>query len=259
MKIFRFLLLYTALSSFFLFSYIFFPLSLSGQPSIIETIQGVLPSLVEVTAENFGAVSSPQTTAAIDKNTGRLFVLRPVKTAYWKKSGAGVIIDASGLIVTNFHTIAKANRISVTLHNNTNLSAKIVRMFPQEDFVLLKIESPIPFIPIPFADSNTIRLGEKIFTIGHSHLLDQTISEGKIIGIGTSQSKNPNNTDADIIQVNLNIYRGDSGGPLLDHRGALIGLMVAAQIQKDRSSFAIASNKIKKRYLEYLSSSKNKK
>ena len=228
------------------------PALLFCQPSMIETLQAFRSSVVEITVENLGAVQSPHAAATIDKNTGRLLVLRNVKTAYYKRTGAGVIIDPSGLIVTNYHVIAHANKITVGLHDHTAADAKIIRIFPQDDLAFLFINPPHPLSAIQFADSDSIKLGNEVFTIGHSELLDQTIAGGKIIGLGTNRTKNDADNSIDMFQVNMNLYKGDSGGPLFDRGGQLIGLIVAGQTDVDRSSFVIPSNKIKAHYLEYL-------
>lgn len=232
------------------------PVNGLSQPSIIETIQNALPSVVDITADGTMVAQAPRPAAAIDKSTGRLIVLRNVKTAYFKKSGAGVIIDASGVIVTNYHTVAGAKRITVTLHDKATASAQLLRAYPNEDFVLLQIVPPYALSPIYFTDSDRLQLNEEIFTVGHSDVLDQTISGGKIIGLGSSRTSPGTGLGADVFQVNINIYKGDSGGPLLNRRGEFAGLMTAGQMEKDRSSFAIASNKIRKHYYEYLRSLK---
>lgn len=227
-----------------------------GQSSIIETIQSALPAFVDITADGMIVAQNQRPAAAIDKNTGHILILRNAKTAIFKKTGAGIIIDPSGIIVTNYHTVASAKRITVTLSDKTSVSAQMLQAFPDEDFVFLKIIPPDTLIPVYFADSNTLQLNEEIFTVGHSDVLDQTISGGKIIGLGSSRTKSSNTEGVDIFQVNINIYKGDSGGPLLNRRGEFVGLMTAGQLEKDRSSFAVASNKIKKHYLEYLNNRK---
>lgn len=224
-----------------------------AQPSIIETIQNAAPSIVSINAEVIGAVDSPQTAAAIDKNTGRLLVLKRVKAASYKRSGAGVIIDPTGLIATNFHTISHANKITVTLSSAITAIATIIRIYPENDLAFIHINPPMPLSAIQFADSDNLRLNDEVFTIGHSELLSQTISGGKIIGIGSNRTKEKGDTEnTDMFQVNMNLYRGDSGGPLFDRHGQFVGLVAAGQENVDRSTFVIPSNKIEKHYLEYL-------
>lgn len=226
----------------------------AGDISLIEAAQKSLPSIVNVTAEVVGIGQSGRPAAAIDKNTGRLIVLRNVKGARMRKTGAGIIIDPSGLIATNAHTIANAQTITVTLADMTEVPAKVVQYFPQEDFALLSIHPPYPLSCVALADSDSIQLGDNIVTVGNSELLRQTISGGKVIGIGAHNQQKQSGVNTDVIQTNINLYKGDSGGPLLDTEGRLIGLMVAGQTDVDHSSFAIPAKKIRLHYLEYLRS-----
>ncbi|HOW36411.1 MAG TPA: S1C family serine protease [Candidatus Omnitrophota bacterium] len=225
-----------------------------GDVSLIETAQKSLPAIVSVTAEITGIAQGGRPAAAIDKATGRMIILRNVKAAHLKRVGAGVIIDPSGLIATNVHTIANAQKITIAFNDGTQVTAQVVQYFPQEDFALLSINPPYPLSSIEFADSDNIRLGEEVITVGNSELLSQTISGGKIIGIGSHNRQKQEGVNTDMIQTNINVYKGDSGGPLLNRDGQLLGLMVAGQMDVDRSSFAIPSKKIRMHYLEYLRS-----
>jgi len=231
----------------------FYTPPLFAQPSIIETIQDLFPSIVSIKAENASAAQSPRAAAAIDKNTGRLIVLRKARAAHYQKTGAGVIVNPAGFIATNYHTIADADLISVTLFDNTTLTAKVISVFPQMDLALLGIKAEGPLVPVIFADSDTLSFGDEVFTVGHSEILDKTISEGKIIGLGVQRTQTNENTGTQLLQVNINLYKGDSGGPLFDRRGRLAGMIVAGQTAVDRSSFAVPSNQIKKLTLESLS------
>lgn len=226
-----------------------------GQPSVIETLQNLMPSLVDITAENLQAAKQPHASAAIDKASGRLVILRNVKAAYYKRQGAGVVIDPSGIIMTNFHIIKFAGHIQIVLSDKTKLEAKVLRVFPENDLALLSVSPPYPLIPVEFADSKTLNLRDEVFTVGSSELLDQTISQGKIIGLGSHRTQKNTDTDAtDMFQINMNLYKGDSGGPLFDSKGRFIGLIAAGQIATDRSTFVIPSNKIHKCYTDYLAS-----
>ncbi len=222
-----------------------------GQPSLIETVQNLLPSLVDIKTENLGMAQAPHA-AAIDKATGRLVILRNVKSAYYRRDGAGVIVDSSGLIVTNAHIVENGGKILVTLSDNKKLSAVIVAVFPKEDLAFIRIVPPYPLTPITYVDSDTIQLGDEVVTVGSSPVLNQTISGGKIIGLGSDGAQQNRSNTTDLFQVNINVYKGDSGGPLFDTKGHLVGLMTAGQIKADRSSFAIPSNQIRKHHTELL-------
>jgi len=232
---------------------------LHAQESMIEVINLSLPSLVTVTAEATGVFKSPQASAALDKNTGRVVVLRNVKASSYKRTGAGVILNTDGIIVTNLHIIMNCNQVKVQLHNSNEFPAKIVKIFPSSDLAFLKISVPFPLKPIFIANSDQVELRDEVYTVGNSSLLKETLSGGKVIGLGTHrEGQNSNGAAPDLIQINMNLYPGDSGGPLLNKRGQLIGLMVAGQRKKDRSSFAISSNQIIKYFNDYINESRTK-
>jgi serine protease Do len=100
------------------------------------------------------------------------------------------------------------------------------------------------------ADSSQIMLNQEIFSVGSSPLLKESISGGKITGLASSRNAvYSNDYESDFFQTSMNIYHGDSGGPLFNRSGELIGLMTAKLVSKNNSSFAISSNKIR-RYLD---------
>ena len=224
-----------------------------AQESIIETVQKAMPSVVSVIAENKQTFDTPQT--GIDPKSGRILTRHEIKQATLERSGAGVVIDPSGLIVTNTHTIFNAKKISVILHDQTSFPAEVLGFVSQYDFAFLRIQPPTPLSAISWADSDQIHLGDEIVTVGHSNLLKEAISGGKIIGIGVKGGKNTRTTQGEetkLIQININVYKGDSGGPIFNRKGEFLGLMVAGQMKANRSSFAIPSNQIKEQSKKFL-------
>ena len=212
-------------------------------------------AIVDIKAENITLQESPSLNTTIDQATGRMIVKKDIQASTYQRTGAGVIVDSSGLIVTNYHTIARANLIKVVLSDRGEFPAKVMSIFPQSDLALLYINPQHALVSIEFADSNELALGDEVFNIGHSQLLEKTISEGKITGLAVERSKELGaNSDYHLIRVNMNLYKGDSGGPLLDRRGRLVGIITANESEKDRSCFVIPSNKIKSLYREYAQS-----
>ena len=229
------------------------PPQIMAQESIIETVQKAMPSVVSVIAENKQTFDTPQT--GIDPKSGRILTRHEIKQATLERSGAGVVLDPSGLIVTNTHTIFNAKKISVILHDQTSFPAEVLGFVSQYDFAFLRIQPPTPLSAISWADSDQIHLGDEIVTVGHSNLLKEAISGGKIIGIGVKGGKNTRTTQGEetkLIQININVYKGDSGGPIFNRKGEFLGLMVAGQMKANRSSFAIPSNQIKEQSKKFL-------
>ena len=223
------------------------------QPSIIDQMIRIKPSLVEVMANNTAAtLATPKQRSLFkDPQSGKIVVLdRGTTLASYQRNGAGVIIDPSGIIVTNAHTVNQAQRVQVLMANGVKLNAKIVRFAKDLDLALLKIDVPTALPAIPLADSSQIMLNQEIFTVGNSPLLKESISGGKITGLASSRNAQySNDVESDFFETSMTIYKGDSGGPLFNRRGELIGLMTAKMLSRDNSSFAVSSNKIR-RYLD---------
>ena len=219
-----------------------YPCEAQGPDSLIEKIQKSLPSLVAIKTLNKAFLAQE-----VAGNEHSVNPLPPGLGVPFERSGAGVIIDTSGLIVTNAHLVYQAQEIRVTCHDGHSLPADVVSVVPQEDLAFLRITSFEPLPVIPMADSDLIELNDDVINVGNSDFLKETISGGKVIGVGTShQEQLKGNKRVELIQTNINLYKGDSGGPLLDSKGRLIGLMVAKELNAERSSFAIPVNKIRK-------------
>jgi S1-C subfamily serine protease len=232
------------MKSWICLTFIFLPHLVLAQTSFIEVATSAKPSIVEVTALVLDMYKSPQTQAALDPRSGRLIVVQKGLTNYKEKSGAGVIIDPSGVIVTNLHTVYQAPHIFVKLNTGEKLEAKLITIMADYDLVLLKIDPPktLPFLLL--ADSNLIHLGDPVINVGNSFFLKETVSEGKIVGIGMKDN------DIEFIKINVNLYKGDSGGPVLNSKRELIGMIEAKLRGQDKQTLIIPSNKIKKLYKE---------
>jgi serine protease Do len=220
-----------------------------AQSSIIERVQKAEDSIVTIQAQKIDIDPNGTTDAAMTPD-GHMVVGAKTRAAVAEQTGAGIIIDPSGYIVTNTHIILYAQFIFATLHNGTRLPATIAAIAPNSDFTILKVEPPSPLKALAWADSDQIRLGDPIISVGNSPLLKETISGGIIKGIGQGQSS-PNHR-VELIETDLNLYQGDSGGPILDRQGNFLGIIVAKNMKVERSSFAIPSNKIREQFLAYL-------
>ena len=218
--------------------------------SVLEKALNYRASIVNVKAIMTGPVSSTPA-AAYDPQTGKLLIGKNNSMDYLERNGAGVIITASGYIVTNLHTIRNGERIGVTLPNGELVGAQIVHLMPEHDLALLKVDLPYPLTPIEFADSDTIKLGDEIVNIGHSELLHETISGGVVIGLAKSPPDDNNKEEIEFIKTNIDLYHGDSGGPLFNKEGRLIGMMMARSTGGG-ASIAIPSNKIKILYPDFV-------
>ena len=227
----------------FLFTHIFLPTNAAAGDSVIESAIKARRSIVHIFAFQTQFFGSARASALLDPASGKMLIARNMKTLHAQKMGAGVIIDPAGMVVTNLHTVKFATELAVVLHDGTVLSGKILHLLPEHDLVLVKIDPPSPLEAIPFADSDAVQLGDAVINIGSSELLKETISGGRITRLGTIDT--PDGPKVELIQVNIDLYKGDSGGPLLNREGALIGMIAAKLKNQNKATLAIPANKIK--------------
>ena len=157
--------------------------------------------------------------------------------------GSGFIIDKKGLVVTNNHVIQGAEDIVVTFNDKTEYKAKVVGKDPYMDLALLEIESNEKFIPLSFGDSDKARVGDWVIAIGNPFGFGGTVTSGII----SSRNRDIGLTRYDdFIQTDASINQGNSGGPLFDLNGKVIGINTAIIAPGASGSigigFAIPSN-----------------
>jgi serine protease Do len=138
--------------------------------------------------------------------------------------GSGFIIDPSGLVVTNNHVIADADEISVILNDGTKLKADLVGKDTKADLALLRVHADKPLKSVKFGDSDKLRLGEWVIAIGNPFSLGGTVTAG----IVSARNRDINSGPYDnYIQTDAAINRGNSGGPLFNLDGEVIGINTA--------------------------------
>ncbi len=156
--------------------------------------------------------------------------------------GSGFIIDPTGLIVTNNHVIDGADEISVILNDGTKLKAELVGKDSKSDLALLRVHYQKPLKFVKFGDSDKLRLGEWVIAIGNPFSLGGTVTAG----IVSARHRDINSGPYDnYIQTDAPINRGNSGGPLFDLNGEVIGINTAIISPSGGSigiGFAIPSN-----------------
>lgn len=156
--------------------------------------------------------------------------------------GSGFIIGSSGYVVTNNHVIAEADEITVTLHDDSKLTAKVVGRDQKTDLALLKVEPPKPLKAVPLGDSDRTRVGDWIVAIGNPFGLGGTVTAGIVSARKRDINSGPYD---DFIQTDASINRGNSGGPMFNLKGEVIGINTAIFSPSGGSvgiGFAIPSN-----------------
>ena len=158
--------------------------------------------------------------------------------------GSGFIIDAKGIVITNNHVIQDAEDILVRVNGDKEYEAKIIGKDPLSDIAVLQIDSKDKFIPVKFGNSDKARIGDWVIAIGNPFGLGGTVTAGIISArnrsIGLARYE-------DFIQTDASINQGNSGGPLFDMNGDVIGINTAILGQSGSIGigFAIPSNSAK--------------
>jgi serine protease Do len=138
--------------------------------------------------------------------------------------GSGFIIDAAGIVVTNNHVISEADEITVILNDGTRLKAELIGKDQKTDIALLKVKPEKPLKAVKFGDSEKLRLGEWVIAIGNPFSLGGTVTAG----IVSARNRDINSGPYDnYIQTDASINRGNSGGPLFNLDGEVIGVNTA--------------------------------
>ena len=138
--------------------------------------------------------------------------------------GSGFIVDPSGLVVTNNHVIEGADEITVILQDDTALKAKVMGRDPKTDIALLKVDSKRPLPALAWGDSDALRVGDWVLAIGNPFGLGGSVTAGIVSARARDISSGPYD---DYIQTDASINRGNSGGPLFNMNGEVVGINTA--------------------------------
>jgi S1-C subfamily serine protease len=166
-----------------------------------------------------------------------------------RAQGSGFVSDRQGHVVTNQHVVAGASSISVTFWNGVELDAQLVGTDPSTDLAVIRVEAPAGLLsPLRLTDSSAVDVGDPVLAMGSPFGLQGTITSGIVSALHREMTAPNNFVITDTIQTDAAINHGNSGGPLLDARGRVIG--VNAQIESesggsDGVGFAIPANTVR--------------
>jgi S1-C subfamily serine protease len=175
----------------------------------------------------------------------------PVQGQAQQALGSGFVIDKDGHIVTNYHVVQGASRVEVSFSNQDTVKAQVVGTDPSTDLALLEVSAPAKALtPLTLANSDAVQVGDPVVAIGNPFGLDRTVTAG-IVSALQREVRSPNNYTIDhVIQTDAPINSGNSGGPLIDAQGRVIG--VNSQIETANGGggnvgigFAVPSNTVK--------------
>ena len=235
--------------AFLIINFSFFANATNAPDSFADLAEKLMPSVVNIaTTQTIVANNNP---FPFEFPPGSPFedLFKEFGTPQERKAsalGSGFIIDAKGIVVTNNHVIQGAENIIVKVNGDKEYKAKIIGADPLSDIAVLKIQSKDKFIPVKFGNSDEARIGEWVIAIGNPFGLGGTVTSGIISArnrsIGLTRYE-------DYIQTDASINQGNSGGPLFDMNGDVIGINTAILSPSGGSSgigFAIPSNSAKK-------------
>ncbi len=160
--------------------------------------------------------------------------------------GSGFVIDKDGHILTNYHVIADARQVEVTLHNRKKYKATVVGTDQAHDLAVIQIKAP-DLVPAVLGDSRNLQVGQKVYAIGNPFGLAGTMTRGIVSSIRPVREPN-GATIGDAIQTDAAINPGNSGGPLMNWHGEVIGIntMILSQVGQNAGiGFAIPINTAK--------------
>jgi S1-C subfamily serine protease len=196
----------------------------TGRPlSINQIYRAAAPGVVQVTSTSV---------VRLDENTDPFGFPVPSfpQQETQRALGSGFVIDKAGHIVTNYHVIANAKSVEVSFSNHDSMKARVVGKDPGTDIALLKVDARSRALtPLALGDSDSVRVGDSVVAIGNPFGLDRSVTAG-IVSALQREIQAPNSYAIDhVIQTDAAINHGNSGGPLLNAGGRVIG--VNAQIE----------------------------
>src|ERR671936_1238261 len=211
-----------------------------GKPlSVNEIYREAAPGVVQVTATQ--VVNAP----SIDPFFGFSFP----QTQRQEALGSGFVIDKAGDIITNYHVVERARSVDVSFSNHESMRARIVGVDPSTDVAVLQVDAHSRALtPLVLGNSDSVRVGDSVVAIGNPFGYDRTVTAG-IVSALQRVIQAPNSYSIDhVIQTDAALNKGNSGGPLLDAHGDVIG--VNSQIQSETGGnigigFAVPINTVK--------------
>jgi serine protease Do len=198
----------------------------SAPESFADLADAVLPAVVNIaTTQTIAADSSDQDFEDLfrdffDKQNPN----RRQGPRHSTSLGSGFIIDPSGYIVTNNHVISDAEEVTVRLHDDTNLKAEVIGRDDKTDLALLKVTSQKPLPYVKWGDSDAIRIGDWVVAIGNPFGLGGSVTAGIVSARQREINAGPYD---DFIQTDASINKGNSGGPMFNMAGEVIGINTA--------------------------------
>ncbi|MFO0803981.1 MAG: trypsin-like peptidase domain-containing protein [Gemmataceae bacterium] len=177
----------------------------------------------------------------------------PVRPQQVNGMGTGIIIDARGYAITNFHVVDDVTLLRVRLHDGAGYTARVLVTDKEADLALIKIDPTKPLPVMGFGTSNDLMVGEPVIAIGNAYGYEHTVTHGRVSFKGRDVSLNKDVGYKNLIQTSAAINPGNSGGPLLNVLGELVGVNVAIRAGAQNIGFALPIDFVVTRSAEMVS------
>ena len=165
-------------------------------------------------------------------------------------TGSGFVIDGDGHVLTNYHVVESAERLQVTLYDGTSYDGRVVGTDASYDAAVVKIDAPADrLFPVKLGDSSGLLVGQKVLALGNPFGLERTLTTGIVSALDRSLRAKNGRMIKGVIQTDAAVNPGNSGGPLLNSRGEVIGVNTAIYSQVGQSagiSFAVPINAVQR-------------
>ena len=217
-----------------------------NRPTHLEIIEAAAPSPVDAEEQNNITVYRKNIPTVVNVTSRTVTFDFFYGVVPGEGQGSGFIIDREGHVLTNYHVVANARQVEVTLHNRKKYPAKVIGTDPAHDLAVVQITAP-NLTSAVLGDSKNLQVGQKVYAIGNPFGLNGTLTRGIVSSIRSV--KEPNGATIDeAIQTDAAINPGNSGGPLLNWHGEVIGIntIIASTVgQSSGIGFAIPINTAK--------------